>query len=72
MYRWREGAIHAETAQSTLTVFLKDCSGLLSVISIVLSTVSLHLQSPFAPIPLVPVLRIVVAYVMGTVSSSCS
>ena len=35
-------------------------------------SVSLHLQSQFVPIPLLPVLGIVVAYVMGTVWSSGS
>ena len=42
-YRWR--GLHAETAQSALTVILKlVIGGLLSIILIVLSTVNLHFQ----------------------------
>ena len=72
IYRCREG-LHAETAQSALTVILKlVISGLIGVILIVLTTVSFQFQGPFVPISLRPVLRIVAAHVMATVCSSCS
>ena len=71
-YRQREG-LHAETAQSALTVILKlVISGLISIILTVLSTVNLQFQGQFVPISLRPVLRIVAAYVMATAWSSCS
>ena len=59
-YRLREG-LHAETAQSALTVILKLVSGLTSVILIVLNTVSLQLQDRFVSISLRSVLGIVAA-----------
>ena len=49
-----------------------SCSGLISVILIVLSTANLQFQDPFVPISLTPVFGIVAAYVMATVWSSCS
>ena len=66
-------ALHAETAQPTLTVILKlVISGLTSVTLIVLSTVNLQFQGQFVPISLRSILRIVAAYVTVTVWSSCS
>ena len=59
-YRLREG-LHAETAQSALTVILKLVSGLTSVILIVLNTVSLQLQDRFVSISLRSVLGFVAA-----------
>ena len=65
--------MHAETAQSALTVVLKlVIGGLTSIILIVLSTVNLQFQGRFVPASLRPALRIVAAYVMATVWSSCS
>ena len=65
--------LHAETAQSALTVIFKlVVGGLTSVILIVLGTVNLQFQGPFVPISLWPVLGIVAAHVLGTVWSSCS
>ena len=65
--------LHAETAQSALTVILKLVIGsLASVILIVLGTVNLQFQGRFVPISLRPVLRIVAAYVLAKVWSSCS
>ena len=65
--------LHAETAQSALTVILKlVIRGLTSIILIVLTTVNLQFQGQFIPISLRPVLGIVAAYVMATVWSSCS
>ena len=65
--------LHAETAQSALTVFLKSViAGLTSVILIVLSTVNLQFQGRFIPISLRPVLGIVAANVTATVWPSCS
>ena len=64
--------LHAETAQSALTIILKlVIGGLTSVILIVSSTVSLQFLGWFVPISLRPVLGIVAAYVMATVWSSC-
>ena len=64
--RWR--GLHAETAQSALTVIFKFVvDGLTSVILIVLGTVNLQSQGPFVPISLRPVLGIVIAHVLGTV-----
>ena len=55
-YRQREG-LHAETAQSVLTVILKSViGGLINIILIVLSTVNLHFQGCFVSISLRPVL----------------
>ena len=72
MYRQREEAV-CRAAQSALTVILTLVfGGLISVILIVLSTINLQLQGQFVPISLSPVLRIVAAYVMATVWSSCS
>ena len=63
--------LHAETAQSALTVVLKlVISGLTSVILIVLSTVSLQFQGQFVPVSLRPILRAVASYVMATAWSS--
>ena len=65
------GGLHAEMAQSTLTVIFKLLiSGLANIILIVLGTVNLQFQGPFVPISLRPVLRIVAPYVMGIVWSS--
>ena len=67
------GGLHAEMAQSTLTVIFKLLiSGLANIILIVLGTVNLQFQGPFVRISLRPVLRIVAASVVGTVWSSCS
>ena len=67
------GELHAETAQSSLTVIFKlVISGLTSIILVVLGTVDLQFQGPLVPISLRPVLRIVAAYVVGTVWSLCS
>ena len=64
--RWR--GLHAETAQSALTVIYKlVVGGLTSVILIVSGTVNLQSQGPSVPISLRPGLGIVVAYVLGTV-----
>ena len=49
-----------------------SCGGLISIFLIVLSTINLQFQGRFVPISLRPVLRIVAAYVMATVWSSCS
>ena len=65
--------LHVETAQSALTVILKLVIGdLTRVILIVLSTVNLQFQGQFVPISLRQILRIVAAYVMATIWSSCS
>ena len=67
------GRGYVETAQSALIVILKlVLGGMISVILIVLSTVSLQFQGQFVPISLRPVLGVVAAYVMATVWSSCS
>ena len=67
------GGLHAEMAQSTLTVIFKlVISGLASIILIALGTVNLQFQGPFVPISLSPVLRTVAACVVGTVWLSCS
>ena len=63
----------AETAQSALTVILKlVISGLTSVILIVLTALNLQFQGQFVSHFLRPVLKIVAAYVMTIVWSSCS
>ena len=68
-----ERRLHAETAQSALTVILKlVISGLISVILIVLSMVDLQFQGWFVPISLRPTFTILAAYVMATVWLSCS
>ena len=62
------GGLHAEMAQSTLTVIFKLLiSGLANIILIVLGTVNLQFQGPFFPISLWPVFGIVTARVLGTV-----
>ena len=67
------GGVHAETAQSSLTVIFRwVIGGLTSVILIVLGPVNPQFQGPFVSISLWPVLRIAVALVLGTVWSSCS
>ena len=59
--------------QSALIVILKQViSCLTSVILVVLGTVNLQFQGYFVSISLRPVLRIVAAYVVGTVQSSSS
>ena len=64
----RERELFAETAQSALTVIFRlIIGGLVSLILVVLGTVNLQFQGLFAPISLWPVLRIVVAHVVGTV-----
>ena len=69
----RARRLHAETAQSALTVILKlVIGGLTCVISIVLSTVNLQFQGRFVSISLRPILGIVAAYVMATAWSSRS
>ena len=65
--------LYAETAQSALTVILKlIIGGLTSVVSYILSTDNLQSHGRFVPVSLRPVLRILAAYVMATVWSSCS
>jgi len=60
--------LHAETAQSALTVFLKlVIGGLTSIVLIVFSTVTLQSYCQFVPISLSPVLGTVAAYVMATI-----
>ena len=64
----RRRGLHAETAQSALTVILKlVIGGLSSVILIVLGTVSVQFQGQFVSISLRQILRIVAAYVMAAV-----
>ena len=64
---------HAETEQSFLTVIFKlIIGGLTGVILVVLGTVNLQFQGLFVPISLRPVIKLVAAYGMGTVWSSCS
>ena len=68
---WRE--LCTSTAQSARIVILKLVpSGLTSIILIVLSTVSLQYQGQFVPHFLRQILRIVAAYAMAMVWSSCS
>ena len=62
----RRRELHAETAQSALTVIFKLVMGD-SVIVVVLHTGNLQFQGPFVPVSLRPVLGIMAAYVMGTV-----
>ena len=69
----RKRGLHAETAQSSLTVIFKFVfSGLTSVILVVLDMVNLQFPVWFLSISLRPVLGIVAPHVMGTVWSSCS
>ena len=69
----RRRGLNAETVQPALTVIFKlVIGGLTNIILAVLGTVNLQFQGPFVPIPLRPVLRNVVAHVMGTVWLSCS
>ena len=58
---------------SQLTITFKlVITGLTSLFLVALSTVNLQFQGPFVPISLWSVLRIMAAYVLGTVWSSCS
>ena len=67
------GALHAETAQPSLTVISKVVnSGLTCMILIILRAVNLQFQGPFVPISLQSILRIVASQVLDTVWSSCS
>ena len=69
----RERRLHAEAAQSALTVVLKlVISGLIGVILIVLSMVNRQFQGWFVPISLRPPFTLLAAYVMATVWLSCS
>ena len=72
MYRQKEGAVY-RTAQSALTIRSSQnwsCTGLISIILIVLHTVNLQFQGQFVPICLRPVLGIMAAYDMATICSS--
>ena len=65
--------LHADTAQSALTVILKLVISVLSnVILVVLDTVSLQFQGQFVPVSLWPVLGTVAAHVLGAIWSSSS
>ena len=65
------GGLHAETAQSSLTVIFRLVTGgLTSDMLVALGTASLQFQHSFVPISLWPVLGIVAAPVLGTVWSS--
>ena len=65
--------LHAERAQSSLTVIFKlVISGLTGIILVVVGTVNLQFGGPFFPISLQSVLEIVAAHVLDTVWSSCS
>ena len=60
----RERGLHAETAQSVLTVILRlVIDGLTSIILIALGTVNLTFQHRFVSIFLRPILRMMVVYV---------
>ena len=60
--------LHAETAQSVVTVIFKlVIGGLLSIILVVFGTVNLQFQGHFVPMSSRPVLGIVAAYVMAIV-----
>ena len=62
------GRLHAETAQSALTVIFRLVfGGLTGVILLVLGTLNLQFRGPFVPVSLRPVLEIVAASVVGTV-----
>ena len=68
----REG-LHAETAQSALTVMVKlGIGGLTSVMLVVSGAVNLQFRGPFLPVSLRPILRTVAAYVMVIIWSLCS
>ena len=65
--------LHAEAAQSSLTVIFKlVISGLTSIILVVLGIVNPQFQGALVPISWRSALRIVVAHILGTVWSSCS
>ena len=67
----RERGLHAEMAQSALTVILRlVICGLTSVIVIVLSTADLQFWGQFVPVSLRPVLRAVAAYVTAIIWAS--
>ena len=67
------GALHGETAQSSLRVIFRLVfGGLTRVILVVVGTVSLQFQGPLVPISLWPLLEIVAAQVLSTVLSSRS
>ena len=68
-YRWRGEATCTVT---WLSSWNWSCTGLISIILIIINTVNLQFQSWFVPISLRPVLRIVEADVMATVWSSYS
>ena len=64
---------HAETEQSFLTVIFKlIIGGLTCDMLVVLGTVNIQFQGLFVPISLRPVVKLVAAYGMSTVWSSCS
>ena len=64
------GRLHAETAQTSLTVIFKVViSGLASIILVVLGTVNLQFWGGLVPISLQSVLRIVAALTVGRVWS---
>ena len=67
--QWARGkGLHAETAQSALTVILKlVIGGLTSDTLIVLRAVNLQFQGQFVSIYLRPVFGIVAVYVVATV-----
>ena len=71
---WTEGRGCKQRQQSQLWYSSWNwwCSGLITVILIILSTVNLQFQGWLIPIFLRPILGIVAAYVMVTVWSSCS
>ena len=72
-YRQSGEGLPTETAQSSLTLIFKLVTGgLTSMILFVLGRVNLQFQSPFFPISLSPILRIVAASPVGTAWSSCS
>ena len=58
------GELHAETAQSSLTVIFKP---VISIILVVLGPVHLQFQGPVVPISLGPILRILADHALGTV-----
>ena len=67
----RGWGLHAETAESVLTMILKlSYSGLISIILTILNIVNPFFQGQFVPFSLCPVLKIVSAYVIATVWSS--
>ena len=58
------GELHAETAQSSLTVIFKP---VINIILVVLGPVHLQFQGPVVPISLGPILRILADHALGTV-----